>query len=73
MAIVTTEDQNYRDIAQAIRFRRGGTERYRPREMAQAIRTITVRCPHADVLGSYTPDALPMTWSGSAAEQEQGG
>ena len=40
MAIVTTDNANYRDIAAAIREKAGGTALYKPAEMAAAIRSI---------------------------------
>ena len=40
MAIVTTNDSNYRDIAAAIREKAGSTVLYKPTEMAAAIRAI---------------------------------
>ncbi len=57
-------------IAGAIRAKTGSAETYKPREMAAAIARIGGRCPHADVLGTYTLDALPMTWPVTAVEQE---
>lgn len=41
MAIVTTDDQNYKDIANAIRERNGTSNTYKPREMPLAIRSIS--------------------------------
>lgn len=40
MAIVTTDNANYGDIAAAIREKAGGTALYKPTEMAAAIRAI---------------------------------
>ena len=40
MAIVTTDNAHYRDIAAAIREKAGGTALYKPAEMAAAIRAI---------------------------------
>lgn len=40
MAIVTTDNAHYRDIAAAIREKAGGTALYKPTEMAAAIRAI---------------------------------
>ena len=40
MALVTTDNANYRDIAAAIREKVGGTTLYKPAEMAAAIRSI---------------------------------
>ena len=40
MAIVTTDNAHYRDIAAAIREKAGGTALYKPAEMAEAIRGI---------------------------------
>lgn len=40
MAIVTTDNAHYRDIAEAIREKVGGTSLYKPAEMAAAIRAI---------------------------------
>ena len=70
MATVLTDNANYAAIAGAIRAKTGSSETYKPREMAAAITRIGGRCPHADVLGTYTLDALPMTWPVTAVEQE---
>lgn len=70
MAIVTTDNQHYSDIAAAIREKLDTAATYRPAQMAPAIRSIMARCPHADVLCSYTVDALPMTWAPTAVEKE---
>lgn len=37
MALILTDDQNYKDIAAAIREKNGGTTTYAPGEMAAAI------------------------------------
>ena len=37
MALILTDDQNYRDIAAAIREKNGGTTTYAPGEMAAAV------------------------------------
>lgn len=41
MALVATDNQNYLDIADAIREKNGSTDEYRPGEMAEAILAIT--------------------------------
>ena len=41
MAIIATDSQHYKDIAEAIREKLGNTSLYKPTEMADAIRSIT--------------------------------
>ena len=70
MAIVKTDSQHYSDIAAAIRTKLNEETTYKPAQMAAAILTIGGRCPHADVLCSYTLSDLPMIWPVTAVEQE---
>ena len=74
MAIIRTNNQHYTDIANAIRYKKGVSTQYLPSEMAEAIRSISSgggRCPHADVLSSYSLSDLGLTWVSSAIEQEE--
>ena len=61
MAIITTDNSHYRDIAAAIREKAGGTALYRPAEMAAAIRDIqTVGEPY-DGPYDVTPKVMAQT------------
>ncbi len=56
MAIVTTDDKNYKNIAAAIRAKNGSEEAYAPDQMAQAIEALS-----ADQVGTLIPKKLTPT------------
>lgn len=51
MAIVTTDDRHYRDIAEAIRTKFGTTDQYKPEEMAPAVMNLD---SYEEYLGEIT-------------------
>ena len=69
MALVLTDNANYAAIAEAIRLKKDESTVYKPREMAAAIRSITVyegRCPRAEPQTVYVNAAGALSWDSTA-------
>jgi hypothetical protein len=76
MAIMIIDDKHLEDIAEAIREKTGGTDTYKPREMADAIASITTGTGGGgmseDVVASYPKIVNVMCWSADDFEAYAG-
>ena len=68
MSLVSTDNQYYSDIADAIRAKLNSQSTYKPRQMADAVLSIVTGI-HKDALSMYTLDELPFIFAPSAVEQ----
>ena len=65
MAIITTDNTHYKDIAAAIREKTGGTALYKPAEMAVAIRAIQTGSGGAPVVSAGQKDVNFYDYDGT--------